>query len=95
MTSSLLIKIFIDVNVALTEVSIFLRCLVQDDDVMPSMKMSNHEEVKPLMKEALEVRDLMFHALDDLGCNFDCCYRLDLGTLFECFSEIYLMFILA
>ena len=32
---------------------------------------------------------------DDLGCNFDCCYRSDLGTLFECFSDIYLMFILA
>ena len=53
MTSSLLIKVVIDVHVALTEMSIFLSFLVQDDDVMPSMKMSNHKEVKPLMKEAL------------------------------------------
>ena len=29
-----LIKVVIDVNVALTEMSIFLRCLVPDDDTM-------------------------------------------------------------
>ena len=58
----LLIKVFIDVNMPLIEMSIFLRCLILDNDAMTLggwliritlLKMSSHEEVKPLLKEDL------------------------------------------